>query len=176
MGRTQENSIENVYTNLSVLISEAKNKNISTSLAVFKPKKIHEFIYKEAKREWGSKKLEALRKMSLFNSVKDNNFKVVKKLPYKFSYKWEDENGKISTMMIEDWEIGQLYWNCLIRHNGDEAKACEDVKKKYFDLFAKKKDVYLFLGTTKKFHSTGRNPFVIIGIFYPNFITQQSLF
>lgn len=79
-------------------------------------------------------------------------------------------------MMIEDWEIGQLYWNCLRRHDGDEMKACKDVEKKYFDLFAKKKDIYLFLGTTKIHHYRAPNPFVIIGVFPPNPIVQGGLF
>jgi len=78
--------------------------------------------------------------------------------------------------MIEDWEIGQLYWNCLRRHEGDEAKACADVKKKYFDDFAKTKDLYLFLGTTRVHHLRARNPFVIIGTFHPKKIEQTSLF
>ncbi len=34
-------------------------------------------------------------------------------------------------MMIEDWEIGALYWNSLKSAEGDEAKANELVKKRY---------------------------------------------
>ena len=30
-----------------------------------------------------------------------------------------------------------------------------------------KKDIYLFVGTTQKYHNVGPNPFVIIGVFYP---------
>ena len=40
-------------------------------------------------------------------------FAVVNKLPYKFSYKFEDVNSIQSKLMIEDWEIGALYWKCL---------------------------------------------------------------
>lgn len=54
---------------------------------------------------------------------------VVKKLPYKFSFNFEDCNGKRSKMMIEDWETGQLFWNCLQRYQGDEQKACAAVLK-----------------------------------------------
>ena len=36
------------------------------------------------------------------------------------------------------------YWNCLARHEGDETKACEDVKLKYLDDFARTKDLHLF--------------------------------
>ena len=48
--------------------------------------------------------------------------------------------------MIEDWELGQLYWNCLKRHEGNEAekKACDDVRNKYLNDFAKTKDLHLY--------------------------------
>ena len=78
--------------------------------------------------------------------------------------------------MIEDWETGQLYWNCLQRHQGDEQKACEDVRKKYFDDFARTKDLHFFLGTTFQFHNIAPNPFIIIGTFHPKPIVQMRLF
>jgi len=79
-------------------------------------------------------------------------------------------------MMIEDWETGMLYWNSLRHHEGDEKKACEDVKSKYFHDFALTKDYYFILGTTKNFHFVAPNPFVIIGDFRPKHITQENLF
>lgn len=78
--------------------------------------------------------------------------------------------------MIEDWEIGQLYWNCLAKHKNLEFKAVADVKKKYFDDFALRKDLYLFLGTSQVHHFVSHNPFMIIGTFHPKVETQQSLF
>ena len=68
--------------------------------------------------------------------------------------------------MIEDWEIGALYWNCLDKTEGDEFEANELVKKKYEDEFFKK-DLYLFVGTTRANHHRAPNPFIIIGVFYP---------
>jgi hypothetical protein len=42
------------------------------------------------------------------------------------------------------------------------------VRKKYFEEFLTKKDLHLFLGTTKRYHAMNApNPFVIIGVFYP---------
>ena len=76
--------------------------------------------------------------------------------------------------MIEDWEIGALYWNCLKREKNEE-KAVQKVRQKYFDEF-KKKDLCLFLGTTKQFHNIAPNPFIIIGVFYPPIKEQGSLF
>lgn len=113
--------------------------------------------------------------LGLFKQPEDP-FKVVRKLPYKFSYVLKDINEKKSKMMIEDWEIGQLYWNCLARHEGNESKAVADVKKKYFDDFAKSKDLYLFLGTSQVHHYPLKNPFMIIGTFHPKKESQLSLF
>jgi len=101
---------------------------------------------------------------------------VVQKLPYKFIYHLKDNQGTESRMMIEDWETGQLYWNCLARHEGNEQKAITDVSKKYFDDFAKTKDLYFFLGTTLQFHNIAPNPFVIIGTFHPKKELQGKLF
>jgi hypothetical protein len=74
----------------------------------------------------------------------------------------------------EDWEIGQLYWNCLERYGKDQA--VDKVRQKYMDDFVKTKDLYLFLGTTYEWHiRKARNPFVIIGTFHPPHLTQPSL-
>jgi len=78
--------------------------------------------------------------------------------------------------MIEDWEIGQLYWNCLSKHNGNAVRAINDVRSKYYTDFAKTKDLYLFLGTTQAHHHVSYNPFIIIGTFQPKIETQTSLF
>ena len=175
--------LQNVYTNLDKLIAEAKDKNSLNSLATFKPTKILDFTYEKTEREWDQKKIQYLeserQQGSLFETEEEDeieNFEVVDKVPYKFKFKFEDDAGKISNLMIEDWEIGMLYWNCLSRHNGNERLACEDVKKKYFDDFTKTKDYYFFLGTTKMNHFVSHNPFVIIGDFHPKPITQPDLF
>lgn len=168
-----------IYYNLTELIAEAQNKNICTSLAVFKPTKILDFIIEEVEREWDKNKIAKLEAERLqFNLFQqpENPFEVVKKMPYKFSYVFEDNQGKKSKLMIEDWEIGQLYWNCLARHEGNESKAVEDVKRKYFEDFAKTKDLYLYLGTSQLHHYVSHNPFMIIGTFHPKIEAQATLF
>lgn len=168
-----------VYYNLTELVAEAKNKNICTSLAVFKPSKILDFTIEEVEREWDKiklAKLEAERLQGNLFQQPENPFEVVRKLPYKFSYVFEDNQGKRSTLMIEDWEIGQLYWNCLAKYEGNEQKAVEDVRKKYFEDFAKTKDLHLYLGTSQIHHYVSHNPFMIIGTFHPKIEIQASLF
>lgn len=163
-----------VYENLSELIAEAKDKEIGTSLAVFKPTEILDFYAEPVEREWSSKQKATLAQQNLFEDKTD--FEVVRKLPYKFKFRYKDNEGKESNMMIEDWETGQLFWNCLARHKGNEQKAIEDVRKKYFDDFAMTKDLYFYLGTTQRNHYVSHNPFMIIGTFHPKKVTQMRLF
>ncbi len=165
-----------VYYNLTELIAEAKDKNICTSLAVFKPTEILDFTYEQVDRDWDKDKLAKLNQLNLFETNAEGKFEVVQKLPYKFKFIFKDNQGIESRMMIEDWEIGQLYWNCLARHEGSEAKAIADVRAKYFDDFAKTKDLYFFLGTTQLHHYVSLNPFIIIGVFYPKLELQGKLF
>ncbi len=175
--------LNNVFTDMSVLIEKAKNKSDYTSLAILKPTKVLDFIYEPCEREWDKAKLDAIEANKLQSKLFDDSaaklFKVAKKLPYKFSYRFTSDDGKTRTLMIEDWELGELYWNCLSKANGDEAIACQKVKEKYFNDFTKKRDLYFFLGTTLTNHAkNARNPFIIIGTFYPPKVNaiQQSLF
>jgi len=149
-------------------------------LALFKPTEIVDFIIEETEREWDRESLNTLRakldQFSLFQTPEEveREFRVVQKLPYAFSYRFRDCKGKESTLMIGDWEIGALYWNCLKQSEGNEKKALELVHKKYMEEFTGK-DLYLFLGTTRQFHGWAKNPFVIIGVFYPPVISQLTL-
>jgi len=170
-----------VFDNTNELIKKA-NKN-ELSLALFKPAKILDFIVEKADSEWDKEIVEKIRndikQPDLFSTEEERlakeNFQLVKKIPYKFSYKFQDSSGKESILMIEDWEIGQLYWNCLKRAAGDEKTALEQVKNKYLNEF-QKKDIYLFLGTARRFHGWAKNPFLIIGVFYPPKTEEYNLF
>jgi len=163
--------LKDVKYSFDDLIRLAKNKKGPVSLAVYKPNKILDFRWTEVSREWDKKKLSILEQLNIFEKKRI----VIRKLPYKFLYIIEDELQRKRTMMIEDWEIGQLYWRTLGKHEGDEICALQDVKKKYFDEFVSKKDLYFFLGTTRLHHFTSKNPFMIIGVFYPPKSNQVEL-
>lgn len=177
IGKWQERKkfvLNNVYYDMEELISEAKDPNIGTSLAVFKPTEILDFYWEEDDREWDQKKLDAVlrhqRQPGLFDNEEEKaikfRFRPVNKLPYKFKYKFKSSNGQIHNLMIEDWELGALYFS-YIQKGFPESYACSKVKEKFFDEFTKKKDLYFFLGTTRRWHNVGKNPFMIIGTFYP---------
>jgi hypothetical protein len=159
-----------IYTNLDELISCAKKDG--TSLAIFKPTEVLDFTVEKTDRDWDPDKLSILKAQSqqitFFETPEqiEKEFQVVKKVPYKFKYRFKDDSGKESTMMIEDWEIGMLYFNCLKRAGNDEKTAIAKVKEKYFNQFCQR-DLHLFLGTAKAFHNIAPNPFMIVGVFYP---------
>jgi len=167
-----------VYTSLDELIAGAKANTVS--LAVFKPTCVLDFTWEQDEREWDAERLrqvrESFKQLDLFedNSWRET-FKVVRKLPYNFSYKFEDAAGKTSGLQILDWEAGALYWNCLASSEGDEGPALAKVRKKYFDEFLKT-DLHLFLGTTQQFHFVARNPWVIVGVFPIPHDQQRRLF
>lgn len=165
--------LKKVYFDMNELIDEAKN--VGTSLAVFKPTEVIDFYAESIEREWSTKQKAVLAQKNLFESS-DSSFKVVKKLPYKFKFKFKDKLGKVSNMMIEDWETGQLYWRQLAKYEGNEQKAIADVRKKYYNDFAMTKDLYFYLGTTQKNHNVSHNPFMIIGAFHPKIEQQMKLF
>lgn len=156
-----------VYTQLKPLIEGAKANTVS--LAVFKPTKILAFTWEQEERQWDAAKVTQMRdrthQAELFaEETWRETFKVIPKLPYSFSYKFEDADGKQSTMQILDWEIGALFWNCLKQCGGDEKAALEKVRAKYLTQFLKT-DLHFFLGTTQQFHFVAPNPWVVIGVF-----------
>lgn len=173
--RRKEICLKKVYTNKSKLIEDSKDpKNIS--LVTFKPSKIIGFEIQSDEREWKDEWKELRKQVDLFATVKPIE-KLIPKLPYKFYYRFLDDEGVESKLMIEDWEIGALYWNCLKSAGGDEAVALNKVKEKFELSFIKNNDIYFFLGTTREWHRRrASNPFVIIGVFYPKIELQGSLF
>ena len=168
-----------IHSDLTALIARANNNELS--IAIFKPTELLEFVVEKTEREWDQNSLKSLKakanQLSLFQTEDDvkKEFLIVDKLPYKFSYRFKDSTGKESTLMIEDWEIGSLYWNCLNHSEGNEDEAINLVRRKYLEEFSSK-EIFLFLGTTRQFHGWAKNPFVIIGVFYPPASQQDSLF
>lgn len=172
-----------VHEDLNKLIKSAHENKLS--LAVFRPDRWISLVIESVEREWDAGKLARLEaernQLRLFESEEavEKAFRVVKKLPYKFSYRFKDVKGKESKLMIEDWEIGALYWNCLRSSNEDEKKAVEKVRQKYWGDFIqdKAKDTLLVLGTTLEHHNKkARNPFVIVGVIPLPLDMQPRLF
>jgi hypothetical protein len=167
-----------IYTNLTELINLAKEDRIS--IAIFKPTKLLDFTIEKTQRNWDPNKLAILHQMSLqmtfFNTPEEieEEYRAVRKVPYKLSYRFLDDENRESTLMIEDWEIGMLYFHCLEGAGGDEKIAVSKVRQKYLNEFSKK-DLHFFLGTTIANHMRSPNPFIIIGVFYPPHRGEQQM-
>ena len=167
-----------VFTRLDELIAGAKDNRLS--LAVFKPAKILDFVWEEEDREWDADKLRQMREMYKQMDMFEENdwrktFQIIPKLPFSFSYRFEDVDGRQSKLQILDWEVGALFWNCMKACNNDEARALEKVRAKYWVEFMTK-DLHFFLGTTQEFHFRAPNPWVIIGVFPVPHKIQDELF
>jgi len=167
-----------VYTRLQTLIEEAKTN--TASLAVFKPARITGFIWEQEEREWDPAKVAEMRKLTnqgeLFaEETWRQTFKVIPKLPYSFSYRFEDDAGQKSEMQVLDWEAGALFWNCLRSSGDNEKTALEKVRVKYLDEFGHR-NLHFFLGTTQQFHFVAPNPWVIVGVFPIPHEHQPELF
>lgn len=167
--RRKEYALKEVFTSMEDLIQLAKGPE-RKSLATLKPAEIIDFVVEPTEREWKQEWKDQLLQMNLFDRNEQGEGRprrVLPKLPYKYSYKFfTDGDKKPRKLMIEDWEIGALYWNCY-RKTQNEAEANKQVRKKFFDEFCTKHDLHLFLGTSLKYHMISLNPFMIIGIFYP---------
>src|SRR5690606_27482599 len=162
----KEICLKNVFTNLDELIELSKAPN-NKSLATFKPTRIERLEIVEDEAEWKNEWKELRKQGDLFFQDMDPEI-LIRKLPFKFYYRFQDDSGKSSRLMIEDWEIGALYWNCLKAASGNKAEALKKVRQRYEEEFIAKKDIYFFLGTTRQWHMRrSKNPFVIIGVFYP---------
>jgi len=171
--------LNKVFYSMNALLSKAKNIELNKSLATVKPMEIIDFKIKESSLNRKEKVLRLRRQTSIFDidnsgNVKDR--KAVPELPFEYRYQFRTKgDSKTRTAKIEDWEIGALFWNCLKRYNGDEDKANQKVREKYYEEFVNKKDLYFFMGTTKANHIKAENPFIIIGVFYPPLNPQISL-
>ncbi len=166
------------YDRLEPLLTGAKSNDIS--LAVFKPTRIHDFIWEECERDWDEAKVNAMRNNAAQGELFEEDawrqtFSLMPKLPYNFSYRFEDADGRESTLQVLDWEAGQLFWSCMKSSDNDEATALQKVRQKYMDQLSKT-DLHFFLGTMLQFHGYSPNPWVIVGVFPAPYRSQMDLF
>lgn len=167
-----------VHSQMQPLLDGAKKNTLS--LALFKPTRILDFIWEPCERNWDEAKVAAMRESASQGELFEDEqwrrtFNLMPKLPYNFSYRFEDAEGNRRELQVLDWEAGQLYHKCLRNAGGDESVALAKVRQKYMDDFLKT-DLHFFLGTMKEFHGFAPNPWVIIGVLpLPHLPPQQQL-
>ncbi|MBI4560163.1 MAG: hypothetical protein HY706_21420 [Candidatus Hydrogenedentes bacterium] len=165
------------HTSLNSLIDGAHKNEFS--LAMFKPTQVLAFKWEVDERQWDPVRVDEMRKRAdqgeLFGDEDwRRSFKLIPKLPYKFSYRFADSDGRESELLVLDWEVGMLFWHCLEQTNGDEKLALAKVHEKYFNQFLQT-DLHFFLGTTQQYHDWSANPWLIVGVFPIPYESQMEL-
>lgn len=137
-----------------------------TSLGIFKPKKVHDLLISPDDPEWPAKFLDELRQQRLFEDRR-RTLVPPRKVPFKFHYCFECDDPRCKgnhRMMIEDWEVGALFWKMVDKGVSHE-EASRKVREKFLDeICGPKKDTHFYVGTILAHPKT----WVVIGLFYPS--------
>lgn len=154
-----------VYYRLKTLVDEARDTNVFTSLAVFKPHIIHGLtMVRDDSTKERSKKQRALAEQL----PEDVAAKLAEAVPFRFYYTFEDQLGTSSTLQILDWEIYQLCRKLMRKYGASKKAIYPHLYEKYVTNLTARREVYFFLGTNKQWHiRRSKNPFMIVGVFYP---------
>ncbi|MEX2167740.1 MAG: hypothetical protein WD851_00390 [Pirellulales bacterium] len=135
-----------------------------TSLGIFKPKKVHDLVISKDSPEWKPQFLQELRQARIWED-RITSKEPPRKVPFKFHYDFEcdDSRCKRHKMMIEDWEVGALYWK-LVDQGTTPDEAARKVRAKFLDeLCAANKATHFYVGTILAHPKN----WVVIGVFYP---------
>lgn len=167
-----------VFESMADLVTVARERP-PRSLATLKPREIIDLVIEPTSSQWREKWLAQNAQGSMFEVADDGSVRrrrLIRKLPHTYSFKFLSRGDtRPRTMQIEDWEIGALYWNCLKRTGGDSEAANRLVRQKYLTELCSKGHILFFMGTTQAHHWKSRNPFLIIGVFYPPKKAQMQL-
>ena len=143
-----------------------------TSLGIFRPKTIHDLVISRDDPEWQPKFLAALQQQRLFET-RGETLVPPRKVPFKFHYRFECDDPRCSgkhRMMIEDWEVGALFWRSVDGGYSHE-EAAERVRSKFLDdLCGPEKDTRFYVGTVLAHPKS----WVVIGVYHPKIETESA--
>jgi hypothetical protein len=120
-----------------------------TSLGIFRPKQILDLEIAQDEQSWKPGFLAALKQARIWEDRKVTK-EPPRKLPFRFSYRFECEDSRCKKnhrMMIEDWEVGALFWK-LVDNGASPEEASNKVRDKFLlDLCGPDKDTHFYVGT-----------------------------
>ncbi len=118
-----------------------------TSLGIFKPKKVRDLVISADDPDWKASFKAALQQARLWED-RTVSKAPPRKAPFKFHYQFECDDPRCKEghkMMIEDWEVGALFWRLAdqaLSHKDAAAK----VKEKFLgELCGPDKDTHYHL-------------------------------
>lgn len=154
-------ALANVAPSMEFL--KQRQKADRTSLGILRPREVTDLEVSADDPDWKPEFKDALRQQRLWDD-RAKTQEPPRKVPWKFHYRFtcEDERCTGHRMMIEDWEVGALYWRCV--DNGDPPDvAATKVKDKFLSQMCDpSRDTHFYVGTVLA-HGT----WVVIGVFWP---------
>ncbi len=143
-----------------------------TSLGVFRPKAVTDLVITKDSGEWNPRFREALRQARLWEGPVSRK-QPPRKVPFKLQYRFRCDDQRCTTvhqMMIEDWEVGALYWK-LIDKGATPIEAAQGVRTRFLDeLCGPSVDPHFFAGTILAHPKS----WVILGVFWPKKKAQKD--
>lgn len=144
-----------------------------TSLGLIRPKEVFDLTISEDTPDWPPKFYAALKQARLWET-RHRTKEPPRKVPWKFHYRFACDDARCNAshrMMIEDWEVGALYWR-LVDRGRSPRRAAEMVREKFLtEVCAPSRDAHFFVGTVLE-HGT----WVIIGVYWPPAPKKLPLF
>lgn len=142
-----------------------KQKEDKTSLGIFRPKEVFDLVISPTGSEWKPEFKAALMQQRLWENRKASR-EPLPKLPFKFHYRFSCDDPRCNRahrMMIEDWEVGALYWRCI--HKGaTKDEAAFQVRHRFFDeICSPANNTHFYVGTVLAHPKN----WVIVGAYYP---------
>lgn len=135
-------------------------KATGTTLGIFKPRQIRQFIIeKEEPPQWTEEELAILSQASFLDK---KPFKLLEKIPYKFIYSFvcNDHECRGHRLSITDWEVGGLYRNCKARYGREWERYFRD---RFETEMILKYATHFYVGTL----AAHPDRWIIVGLFYP---------
>ncbi len=149
-----------------------KKRTDRTSLGIIRPKQIFDLDIVKDDPDWPPRFLAAMKQYRLWET-RGVTKEPPRKVPWKFTYCFACDDPRCKgthRMMIEDWEVGALYWREVDRGKSPR-DAAESVRHRFLhELCAPDKDTRFYVGTILA-HGT----WVVIGVFWPNRKRQPEL-
>ncbi len=133
----------------------------NVSLGIVRPKRVLDLVLEDTEREWKPDWQALFLQQRLFGPQQ----KPLEKIPFRFSYRFACDDPRCKgnhEMMIEDWELGQLFLT-LRDSEQSEQVAVQKVKDKFLgQMCAPHVDTHFFVGTTLQY-----GKWIVLGVFWP---------
>ncbi len=139
---------------------QAQQRVDGTSLGVFRPREVSDFIIEHEPDDWDPAKLAIASQTSLFFPGR----KGLEKIPFRFRYLYRCEGTQCKghSQSIVDWELAEAFRSWSAGH--DQVTTMRMLRDKWLgELCGADKDTMLYVGNQHQHPES----FLVLGVFYP---------